>query len=37
MKKWRGLAELVRDAVEQGATAVEQVHRRTAATPFELL
>ena len=37
MKKWRGLAELVRDAVDQGATAVEQVHRRTAATPFALL
>lgn len=37
MKKWRGLMELVRDAVDQGATAVERVHRRTAATPFELL
>jgi hypothetical protein len=37
MKKWRGLTELVRDAVDKGATAVEQVHKRTAATPFELL
>ncbi|EPX64812.1 hypothetical protein D187_000234 [Cystobacter fuscus DSM 2262] len=37
MKKWQGLTELVRDAVDKGATAVEQVHKRTAAKPFELL
>ncbi len=37
MKKWRGLTELVRDAVDKGATAVEQVHKRTASRPFELL
>ncbi|PTL75746.1 hypothetical protein [Vitiosangium sp. GDMCC 1.1324] len=37
MKKWRGLKDLVQDAVDKGATAVEQVHKRTAARPFELL
>lgn len=37
MKKWRGLKALVQDAVDKGATAIEQVHKRTAAKPFELL
>lgn len=37
MKRWRGLRALVQDVVEQGATAVEQVHKRTAAVPFRLL
>ena len=37
MKKWRGLKALVQDAVDAGATAVEQVHKRTAAVPFALL
>lgn len=37
MKRWRGLKALVQDAVDKGATAVEQVHKRTAATPFALL
>ncbi|HYO74239.1 MAG TPA: hypothetical protein VEU33_50020 [Archangium sp.] len=37
MKKWRGVKALVQDAVDKGATAVEHVHKRTAAVPFELL
>ncbi|QRK14266.1 hypothetical protein JQX13_19710 [Archangium violaceum] len=37
MKTWRGVKALVQDAVDKGATAVEQVHKRTAAVPFELL
>jgi hypothetical protein len=37
MKKLRGVKALVQDAVDKGATAVEQVHKRTAAVPFELL
>jgi hypothetical protein len=30
MKRWRGLRDLVVDAVHHGASAVERVHRRTA-------
>lgn len=37
MKRWRGLKSLVQDVVDKGATAVEGVHRRTAAVPFRLL
>jgi hypothetical protein len=37
MKKWRGVKALVQDAVDKGSTAVEHVHKRTAAVPFELL
>ncbi|MBZ4422525.1 hypothetical protein [Myxococcus sp. RHSTA-1-4] len=37
MKRWRGLKALVQDVVDHGATAVEGVHRRTAAVPFRLL
>ncbi|WP_164020410.1 hypothetical protein [Pyxidicoccus trucidator] len=37
MKRWRGLKALVQDVVDKGATAVEGVHKRTAAVPFRLL
>jgi len=37
VKRWRGLKDLVRDAVEQGASAVERVHLATAERPFTLL
>ncbi|MBJ6765839.1 hypothetical protein JGU66_34225 [Myxococcaceae bacterium JPH2] len=37
MKRWRGLKNLVQDAVDHGATAIEEVHRNSAATPFQLL
>ena len=37
VKRWRGLKDLVRDAVEQGASAVERVHLATAERPFALL
>jgi hypothetical protein len=37
VKRWRGLKDLVRDAVEQGASAVERVHLATAKRPFSLL
>jgi hypothetical protein len=37
MKRLRGLRALLEDAVEHGTTAVERVHRATAARPFEVL
>jgi hypothetical protein len=35
--RWRGLRALVTEAVEQGTSAVERVHRATAARPFDIL
>lgn len=37
LNKLRGLKNLVRDAVEHGATAIEQVHLSTARRPFAVL
>lgn len=37
VKRWRGLKELVQDSIDQGSTAVEQVHRETARWPFDIL
>ncbi len=37
LSKWRGLAALVRDAVEHGSRAVERVQVETAARPFAIL
>ena len=37
MKRWRGLKDLVQDAVETGARAVERVQKETAAIPFAVL
>lgn len=37
LQKLRGLKNLVRDAVEHGATAIEQVHLATARRPFAVL
>ena len=37
MNRWRGVKDLVRDAVDQGATAVERVHLATTAMPFAAL
>jgi hypothetical protein len=37
LNKLRGLKNLVRDAVENGATAIEQVHLATARKPFAVL
>jgi len=37
LAKWRGLAALVRDAVEHGSRAVERVQVETAARPFAIL
>ena len=37
LNKLRGLKNLVRDAVENGATAIEQVHLATARRPFAVL
>jgi hypothetical protein len=37
MKRWRGVVHLVRDAVEHGATAIEQLQKDAAATPFRVL
>jgi hypothetical protein len=37
MRRWRGLKDLVVDAVHHGSAAVEQVHLRTAVKPFEII
>lgn len=37
LKKWRGLKDLVRDAVHHGASAIERVHLETARRPFTAL
>ena len=37
IKRWRGLKRLLQDAVVHGATAIEQVHLKTAERPFEVL
>lgn len=37
IKRLRGLAALVADAVEHGTSAVERVHLATAARPFAIL
>lgn len=37
MTRLRGVKDLVHDAVEQGAMAVERIHRSSAAKPFEVL
>jgi hypothetical protein len=37
MNRLRGLRALLEDVVEHGTTAVERVHRATAARPFDIL
>jgi hypothetical protein len=37
VNRLRGLRALLQDAVEQGTSAVERVHRATAARPFDIL
>jgi hypothetical protein len=37
LKRWRGLKDLVRDAMQHGTTAVERVHLETARRPFAVL
>ena len=37
IKRWRGLKTLLTDAVEQGATAIERVHKKSSERPFEIL
>jgi len=37
MDQWRGLRALIEAAVDEGASAVERVHRATAARPFAVL
>lgn len=37
MNRWRGLKDLVVDAVHHGVSAVEVVHRRTARTTIEVI
>ncbi len=37
MNRLRGLRALLEDVVEHGTTAVERVHRATAARPFDVL
>jgi hypothetical protein len=37
MNRLKGLRALLEDAVEHGTTAVERVHKATAARPFDIL
>jgi hypothetical protein len=37
MDPWRGLRALIETAVDEGTSAVERVHRATAARPFAVL
>jgi hypothetical protein len=37
MTRWRGLKDLIVDAVHHGVTGVETVHRRTARTTIEVV
>jgi hypothetical protein len=37
LNRLRGLRALLEDAVEHGTSAVERVHRATAARPFDIL
>ncbi len=37
LKRWRGLARLIVDAVEHGSSAVERVHLGTANRTFAIL
>ena len=37
MKRWRGLKDLLQDAVDKGTTAVERVHKDVVRTPFAVL
>ena len=37
MNRLRGLRALLEDVVEHGTTAVERIHRATAARPFDIL
>lgn len=36
-KRWSGLSQLIGDAVEHGATAVERIHMATARRPFQII
>jgi len=36
-RRWKGLRALLTDAVDQGTSAVERVHKATAARPFDVL
>jgi hypothetical protein len=35
--RWRGLTDLLQDAVHHGTAAVERVHQSVARTPWELM
>jgi hypothetical protein len=35
--RWRGLSDLVQDAVHHGTVAVEKVHQSVARTPLDVL
>jgi hypothetical protein len=37
VRAWRGLAALISDAVANGTSAVERIHRETASRAFELI
>lgn len=37
LRRWRGLKQLVEDAVENGSRAVERIQKETAQRPFAIL
>jgi hypothetical protein len=37
MTRWRGVVELVQDAVHHGTLGVERVHQRVARTPLDVI
>ena len=37
MKRWRGLKDLLRDAVHHSSRAIERVQKETARRPFEIV
>jgi hypothetical protein len=37
LEQWKGLSELVTDAVVSGASAIERVHLAVASRPFDIL
>jgi hypothetical protein len=37
VKRWRGLKDLIEDAIDQGSRAIEEVHGQTGRWVFDLL
>ena len=37
MKRWRGLKDLIEDAIDQGSRAIEEIHGQAGGWVFDLL